>query len=268
MDDLAGSYAYLLTCIVPHASSAEDASIPDSLASKSPGCKDITTQENVTHSPPPGPETQPVPLPTSAESSGLIAESGETAPPSSEYESEGSAMDESSDSSSAGSSSADQEMLGEESTPEPTNIEESEMNKPTDQEGTVCLSSESASHPLPERPRFAGTESHADLLGDPTSQEQEESEVQDLPESSDASEAYEPPEPEPNPSAHYSPFSPAPSQANLGDTGRQARPDESQTGRPLTESRQGLDSESRAFLQLGPLDVRRIVARGNDSRLY
>lgn len=264
MDDLTRGYAYYCDLVSGHppASSAEEASLLCSPASKSPDYKDIrAAQEYVARFGSPPAPVEPPSLAASDEGTGRIAKSG---PTSSEYESEGSAMDESSDSYSAGSASADQETSEEVPTPMPTNIEDLE-EKGTAQEGTSCLSSENAPHPLPERPRFQGTESHADGLVDSTSQGHEP-EAQELPESSDASEAYEPPEPDPNAASPYVLFSPATGQAKSADSG--AQEDQSYTGRPLTGNWQGLDSDSRAFLQVGPLDVRRTVTNGNDRGPY
>lgn len=228
--------------------------MPDVSSSNPSGPKHIhSAQENIPLVRSPQAPVGPRPLPASAESTGRVAESAEATSPSSESESEGSTMDESSGSSSTDSLSVDQEVSEESSAARAVNAEDSEDTKATDQEGTSCLGSEKLPHPLPERPPVTVTGSHADGPVDSTNQGQEPG-AEDSPEPSDASDAYEPPESDPSAAVHYAPFSPARAPADSGDPGRQT--DQPHADRGLTGNDQGLDPESRAFLQVGPLDVR------------
>lgn len=228
--------------------------MPDVSSSNPSGPKHIhSAQENIPLVRSPQAPVGPRPLPASAESTGRVAESAEATSPSSESESEGSTMDESSGSSSTDSPSVDQDVSEESSAARAVNAEDSEDTKATDQEGASCLGSEKLPHPLPERPPVTVTGSHADGPVDSTNQGQEPG-AEDSPEPSDASDAYEPPESDPSAAVHYAPFSPARAPADSGDPGRQT--DQPHADRGLTGNDQGLDPESRAFLQVGPLDVR------------
>lgn len=188
-----------------------------------------------------------------AEETGHVTESGLAASSTSLSESEGSAMDESSDSAIADSASME-ETSDEPPTQGVADTEDLEKGRATGQDDTSYDISDKLPHPLPERPRFAGVESHADGRVDVTNQEQEP-ESQASPESSDGSEAYEPPEPDPDTAAHSPHFSPAPpGPEDTVNSGRQL--EQPHADRPLTGNAQDLDSDSRAFLQVGPLDVR------------
>lgn len=168
--------------------------------------------------------------------------------PSSVSESEGSAMDESSASDSSEGASIDQEMSDAPGAagPAPSNLEDSEELKATDQEDTSYPSSDHHSHSLAhEQPHDEGIES--DVEGPDKLVNQESLEDQTSRGSSVASEAYEPPEPE-----NHAPVHPAhsfPSKSPLpGDA-----LDEAHSNKALTETVQ--DSQPREPLQIGLLDV-------------
>ncbi|KAI9929977.1 hypothetical protein MW887_011787 [Aspergillus wentii] len=182
--------------------------------------------------------------------------------PSSLSESTGSAMDESDDSSSADSTSVahasrESPELAELSAPEPL-----EHSQEADQEEENGSGSVDGSHSLPARPRFPNADSQDEL---PESDSQAE-QIQHTSsrESSLDSEAYEPPEPEPNPGSPESVesiYTPPLSLASPGpvEHTEASRPplDQLQADEPLTGKVQGLETGSQNHVQVGVPDHER-----------
>ncbi|RJE18515.1 hypothetical protein PHISCL_09147 [Aspergillus sclerotialis] len=182
-------------------------------------------------------------------------ELGKEHSPSSVSESEGSAMDESSDSDSAEPASVDQEMSdvpGAPAAPAPSNLEDSEKLKAADQEDTSYMSSDHSHSLEHEHPHDAGIES--DGGGPDKLVNQESLEEQTSRGSSVASEAYEPPEPENHVPAHpaHSFPSKSPGPVYSGDSGDPL--DQAHSDKALTENVQDVDSHPREPLQIGLLD--------------
>lgn len=185
-----------------------------------------------------------------------VAESGKEPSPSSISESEGSAMDESTDSDASESASIEKELSERSPASGAAIVEDSENAKESDQQDISCMSSDHHAQSLPEHQRHTITESQ---VGEPSAfgHQEHKHEDQESPESSIASEGYEPPEPEEQNtavSAHSPPFSPPPGPVD-SDSSRYPL-DQAHADTTLTGNIQGPDSYSREFPKVGLLDVR------------
>lgn len=255
-------YAYchcLIESGLPLISSGEeDISVPDAPAPKLPNrVGSYPLQENI-------PSLRSTPSPVAAQPSRSggpddrdgVTESGKQPSPSSISDSEGSAMDESTDSDSSESVSVEKELPGRSPASGAATVEDSENPQESNQQDTSCMGSDHHAQSLPERPRHTIAGSQVGEPGDLGHQEHKHGDEESH-ESSVSSEGYEPPEPEEQiiaASAHSPPFSPPPGPMDSDDSRRPL--DQAHADKTLTGNTQGPDSYSREFPKVDLLDVR------------
>lgn len=170
-----------------------------------------------------------------------------------ESDSTGSSMDESSDSSSTGSVSDSQEELDEaipsndlpQVTEEPTVDEQTENDQSADYPSTLPEHAQGSTDNSPEE--------ESSISGS-----QAENDGQASRASSVASEAYEPPEPDPDTgsvgSEYTPPFSPVFPGPEESEIYPKPLPNQPQAEEPLTGKVQEMGADSRGHAQVGPLD--------------
>ena len=172
-----------------------------------------------------------------------------------EFDSTGSSMDESSDSSSTGSVSDSQEELDE---PIPSNDLPQVTEEPTVDEQAENDQSADYASTLPQGSTADSREEESS-----TSDSQAENDRQASRASSVASEAYEPPEPDPDSgsvgSEYTPPFSPVFPGPEESEMSPNPLPNLPQAVEPLTGKVQEMGADSRGHAQVGPLDYNRPI---------
>lgn len=174
-----------------------------------------------------------------------------------ESDSTGSSMDESSDSSSTGSVSDSQEELDE---PIPSNALPHVTEEPTVDEQAENDQNADYSSTLPEHAQGSTDDSREE---ESSTSGQAENDRQASRASSVASEAYEPPEPDPDSgsvgSDYTPPFSPVFPGPEESEMSPKPLPNQPQAEEPLTGKVQEMGADSRGHAQVGPLDYNRPI---------